>query len=260
MDQGDALAAGWCVVIAALSAEYGWELSAEGVERYALALRLLLPDTCDETLLRRVCSYYHADHQLVDVLRDSRRHCHSEQWVAWMGQVVEILRKAGLYWSSDSAVDSDDLAQVAQVALVASLQSFAYRSSFATWAHTVAVQSVRRHIRDSLAKKRAQRPESLDSSPDLDAPARDEDEPEQQALNHVLIDEICSTLLQCGDTRLAFVFHLWAVNDRSTEEIGKRIHLHPSRVRALLAQARAILQQHPAIQTWRADVDALSRE
>ncbi|MEI7768335.1 MAG: sigma-70 family RNA polymerase sigma factor [Chloroflexales bacterium] len=260
MDQGDALSAHWCVVIAALSAEYGWELNAEDVERYALALRSLLPDTCDETMLRRVCSYYHADHQLVDALRDSRHPRHSEQWKVWMDQVVEILRKAGLYWSSDSAVDSDDLAQVAQIALVASLQNFAYRSSFATWAHTVTVQSVRRHIRDSRAKKRAQRPESLDSSPDLDAPARDEDEPEQQALNHVLINQIHTIMLQGGDKRIAFIFHLWAIDDRSTEEIGKRIHLHPSRVRALLAQARTILQQHPAIQTWRTDVDAFSHE
>ncbi len=259
MDQGDSQLARWRVVLIALSAECGWGLSADEIERYLLSFSQLLPDSCSESELRRVCNYYHADHQIVEALRNCYHQCHSERWIAWMHHAVEILRKVGLHWSSDSAVDSDDLAQVAQVALVSALPSFTYHSSFGTWAHTVVVQSVRCHIRDSRAKKRAQRPDSLDASPDLDILARDEDEPEQQAITSVLIDQIRAILTQRGDERLALIFHLWAVDDQSTEEIGKLIHLHPSRVRALLVHARTLLQQHPGLQTWLADIDTFPR-
>jgi len=109
---------------------------------------------------------------------------------------------------------------------------------------------VRRHIRDSRAKKRAQRPDSLDALPDLDVVACANDEPEQQALHNILIGQISAVLIQGGDDRLAFIFHLWANDDRPAEEIGKLVHLHPSRVRALLVQARTILQQHPVILSW----------
>lgn len=213
MNQDDTLLGDWSRVIMALSAERGWGLSTEDVERYTLALYSLLPDTCVESALRRVCSYYNADHQLVEALQSSSHAQHHECWIVWKNQVPEILRKAGLYWSNDNAVDRDDFAQVAQVALVASLKTFAYRSSFATWAHTVVVRSVRRHIRDSRMKKRAQRPDSFDASPDVDAPACNADEPEQQAANSVLIDQINTVLTQGGDERLAYIFQLWAVND-----------------------------------------------
>ncbi|MEI6776705.1 MAG: sigma-70 family RNA polymerase sigma factor [Chloroflexales bacterium] len=253
MNQGDAL-----LMFAALNAEHGWELSAADVERYALALCILLPDTCPETVLRRVCVYYHADHQLVEALRNNHDPNHNESWIMWAGQVCEILRKAGLSWSSDSAVDSDDLVQVAQMAIMISLPSFAYRSSFVTWAHAVIIQSVRRHIRDSRAKKRAQRPDSLDSTPDGATPVHDEEGPEQQVLTKILIDQTHAVILQARDERMALIFHLWAVEDRSTKEIGTLVHLHPSRVRALLALTRTLLLQHPAIQTWLTDTDISS--
>ncbi len=250
MNQGDARWMRWCKVIAALSDECDWKLSAEDIERYVLALDVLLPDTCTEKDIRRVCGYYHADHRTVEVLQNSHLSGHDECWTVWVRYVAEILRKAGLYWSSDNAVDGDDLAQVAQMALMVSLANFAYRSSLATWAHTVVVQSVRRHIRDSRAKKRAQRPDSLDALPDLDVVAREDDEPEQRALHTMLIGQIQVVLVQRGDDRLAFIFYLWASEGRPAEEIGTLVHLHPSRVRALLVHARTILQQHPTIQTW----------
>ena len=259
MDQRDPRLARWSTMITALSAEHGWALSGEEVERYLLALDRLLPATCTVADLHQVCNHYHTDHRQVETLCKHDHPDHSAGWLAWLGQATEILHKAGLHWSSDSAVHCDDLVQVAQMALVVSLPNFAYRSSFTTWAYTVVVQSVRRHIRDSCAKKRAQRPASLDAAPELAVPAAEADEPEQQAATSLLIDQIRTILIQGGDERLALIFHLWAVDDLATEVIGKRIHLHPSRVRALLVQARTLLQRHPTIRTWLADLDTVSR-
>ena len=259
MDQRDSRLARWREAVVALNAEHNWGLSADEIEGYIFALDKLLPETSAESELYRVCGFYHADHQIVEALRSQVHPCHCERWEIWMRKADKILRKSDLHWSSDNAVTSDDLAQVAQVALVSALPNFAYRSSFGTWAHTVVVQSVCRYLRDSHAKKRAQRPDSLDAAPGLAVLACEEDEPEQQVAINVLIDQIRTILFQQGDKRLAQIFHLWAVDDLATEEIGKCVHLHPSRVRALLAQARTLLQRHPIIQAWLVDIDPISR-
>jgi DNA-directed RNA polymerase specialized sigma24 family protein len=73
--------------------------------------------------------------------------------MAWMAQISHILHETGLAWSSDHVINNEDVAQVAQMALVTSLPKYAYRSSFSTWAHTVVVQSVCRYLRDTKAKK-----------------------------------------------------------------------------------------------------------
>jgi RNA polymerase sigma factor (sigma-70 family) len=250
MEEETTLLARWFVVIAALSTERGWNLSSDDSTRYLLALRRFLPETCTASELRRICGYYHADHQFVEALCKSNHPLHNDLWIAWIAQAAQILRSAGLAWSTDTAVDCEDLAQIAQMALVVSLPTFTYRSRFSTWAHTVVVQSVQRHIRDSLAKKRAQRPDSLDAMPEFDTQACDEEQPEQQAVTNALRDQVNAILIQEGDERLAQIFARWAVADQTTIEIGSLVHLHPSRVRTLLSEARTLLKQHPTIQTW----------
>jgi RNA polymerase sigma factor (sigma-70 family) len=250
MEEETTLLARWFVVIAALSTERGWNLSTDDITRYLLALRRFLPETCAASELRQICGYYHADHQFVEALGRSNHPLHNDLWIAWLAQAAQILHSAGLAWSTDTAVDYEDLAQIAQMALVVSLPKFAYRSSFSTWAHTVVVQSVQRHIRDSYAQKRAQRPDSLDAMPEFDAPACDADQPERQAITIDLLDQINAIFAHKGEARLARIFYLWAIADHTTTDIGSLIHLHPSRVRTLLSQARILLKQHPTIQAW----------
>ncbi len=57
-------------------------------------------------------------------------------------------------------------------------------------------------------------------------------------------------LAEQPDQRLGHLFYLWAVEDRRSAEIGALVHLHPSRVRALLQQIRLLLRDHPAIRAW----------
>ncbi len=91
--------------------------------------------------------------QTVAALRDARQAGHEQAWQQWMHQALLILRRAGLAWSSDQAVDSDDLAQIARAELVRALPSYRYQSRLFIWANRVVVQIARRHLRDSRRSK-----------------------------------------------------------------------------------------------------------
>jgi RNA polymerase sigma factor (sigma-70 family) len=218
-----------------------------------------MPEDCADDQLRKIIINYHADHALVEALRDRQHHRHEVVWTSWIAQVLPILRRAGLDWSSDLLFDSEDLAQIARAELVRAITSYHYASRFSTWAHQVIVQSVQRAIRDRHALKRAIRPDSLDQLPRVDASIGDAEHPESAAAARVLAERIAAVLEEQADQRLAQIFHLWAVADLRVEEIGKIVHLHPSRVRALLLQARQILRDAPEIQSWREDIDDRDR-
>jgi DNA-directed RNA polymerase specialized sigma24 family protein len=53
-----------------------------------------------------------------------------------------------------------------------------------------------------------------------------------------------------GDDRLATIFRQRYLFERSAEEIGNQFQLHPSRIRALLKQARLILAEDPTLRAW----------
>jgi RNA polymerase sigma factor (sigma-70 family) len=245
-DQYDRCAA----MVRQLNEELGWGLSSEEQQTYRDQLCTHLPDACTDPKLRAMIICYHQDHVLVQALHDSRHPAYDEAWQMWMTQVVAILKRAGLAWSSDAAVDLDDLVQIARVELVRSIASFQYQSRFSTWAYRVVVQSVQRYIRDSQALKRAVHPDSLEHLPEHDAPGYRGDYLEAHVDGCLLLERIMAFLAAQPDTRLARIFHLWAVNDHSTEEIGRLVQLSPARTRALLAQARALLRAHPDIGQW----------
>jgi RNA polymerase sigma-70 factor (ECF subfamily) len=226
-------------------------LSDDEQKSYISALLPLLSDDVSDTRLRQTLIAYHADHALVESLR-ARGHMQSEaNWNAWSKQVIAILQRAGLLWSSDFAVDSEDLAQIAQMELIRSLASFRYNSRFSTWAYQVVVRGVQRHLRNARAQKRAARPESLDQLPaDIEIKQDNLENPITLAEAHTLAEQIAAILTDYADQRLAQIFQLWANADLSAEEIGRRVKLSPSRVRTLLAQAREHLRQHPQIRAW----------
>jgi RNA polymerase sigma factor (sigma-70 family) len=233
-----------------LNEELGWGLSSEEQQTYSAHIDIYLSDMYTEPRLRALIICYHQDHALVQALRDNQHGAYNEAWQIWMTQVVAIVKRAGLAWSSDAAVDLDDLVQIARVEIVRSIASFQYQSRFSTWAYRVVVQSVQRYIRDSQALKRTIHPDSLDYLPEHAAPNYHGDYLEAHVDGSLLLERIMTFLAAQPDTRLARIFHLWAVNDRSTEEIGRLIQLSPARTRALLAQARVLLRDHPDIRQW----------
>lgn len=239
-------------MIALLNDANGWNLSEEEQQQYATEVVYFVAEDCQESLLRQIITYYHADHAMVEQLRTLDHPQHNAEWTAWVGRVVGIIRQAGFAWSNDPAVDPEDLAQIAQVELVRSISSFTYQSRLSTWIYRVVVRSLQRFVRDSKASKRNTRPASLDRAADLDAPLSEADQPESQASANVLAERTLAILAE-HNPRLALIFRLWAIHDRRIDEIAEVVRLHPSRVRALLKQARTILLAHPDMQGWRPD-------
>jgi RNA polymerase sigma factor (sigma-70 family) len=237
-------------MIQQLNDELGWNLSLDEQQAYTGHIFTYLPEQCSDSKLRTIVVAYHEDHALVQALCDIQHHAHDTAWQAWRAQIAAILQRAGLIWSRDPAVDSDDLIQVAQSELVRSIAQFQYHSRFSTWAYRVVVQSVQRSIRNSQALKRAVRPDSLDQLAEGDTPHYSENYLEAHTAGQMLLERIVALLAAHSDERLAVIFRLAVVDDRSTEEIGQLVQLHPSRVRALLAQARTFLREHSDIRQW----------
>jgi RNA polymerase sigma factor (sigma-70 family) len=241
---------GWEALVAALDMEQGWGLAEVEQARYVAALRAYLPTEATAAEVRRVCAYYHQDHGLVAALRDQNHPQHSPAWDTWTQLALQTLYGAGLARSSDHAHDAHDLAQAALVELTHALPTFRYQSRLETWMHAVVVRTARRLYRDSHAKKRPQQCASLTQLPEFDQPVPMGDHPETATDAKVLRELVWTALTSTADERMARIFFLHAVEDCATEAIGQRVQLHPSRVRALLAQARAILQNHPGLQAW----------
>jgi RNA polymerase sigma factor (sigma-70 family) len=240
-------------MIRRLSQELGWNLREEQIQHYAAVLSPHFSKSQSDVTLRTIVTNYHLDHAAVEALMQANHQQHLAQWNDWMSAVLRILSREGLNWTTDPAITSDDLAQIALMELAHSIHSFHYHSRFSTWAYGVIVRSVQRSIRDSRALKRAQRPDSLDQLTDSEALIRFEDHPETIGVAQLLVEQALAILAAQPDQRLKDIFELWAIEDTKVDEIGKLFKLHPSRIRALLQQARQMLREHPTIQTWQPD-------
>lgn len=237
-------------VVSACNAELDWDLDEAELRRAIEAIRAcLVPDTPLE-LIRTVAVNYHADHARVEALRDALNRDHQAAWADWMRQVIGVLRRAGMAWSDDPAIDLEDLAQVARAELARALPGYAYHSRLSSWAYRVVVQSVTRQIRRANAEKRAARPASLEHLAAEALPHAPMADPEVAARGRLLAERVATVLAAQADRRLLGIFQQWAVEDRATAEIGALVQLHPSRVRALLAEARQALRADPVIRAW----------
>lgn len=242
-------------IVATLSAERVWGLGPEEQQRYADSVQKYAPPGCSDEKLRQIVVHFQADHALVEALRDQMHPGYNDAWRDWMKQVIVMLHRAGLNWSSDAAIDADDLVQVARLELARSLDTFRYGSKLSTWTYQVVIQSVRRYLRNCRASKRSGPTLSLDQMLRQEEMIASPDDPEQAATASALADLANAILSRHPDARLAQIFRLWALGNLSTEEIGPLIRLHPSRVRRLLHLARRMLQEHRAIQQWRDDAN-----
>jgi RNA polymerase sigma factor (sigma-70 family) len=235
--------------------ELGWGLSPADRYRYAAAVCALLLPGASGTLIRDVTVNYHADHALVEALRDARRPEHNAAWAEWMHRTMGVLRANGFGRSDNTLLDPADLVQVANAALVRALPTYRYQSRFSSWAFRVIVQSARNELRAALAQKRAAQPASLDQLAEGDHPADSRSRDEERANSQLLVGMVRGILAAHPNERLGRIFLLWALADQRVADIGALLQLHPTRVRALLREARALLQNSHAIREWRG-VDA----
>lgn len=240
-------------MVARLNQELDWNLTAAEQQAYMTNLLLYLPKRCSDHLLQRIVCNYHADHAQVQALRHHVYTQDDQAWRDWMRRTMHLLRKANLAWSSDVAIDDDDLAQVAYIALIRSLQQFRYLSPFVVWASRVIVFSVQRYIRDTYACKRDGHTVSLEKLEEFEPCDPTPETPETLATAQILFAQINDILNQHPDQRLKRIFHLWAMQDQSSAQIGRIVNLSDSRVRGLMCLARDYLHEHADIQQWRGD-------
>lgn len=238
-----------------LNWERGWCLSEEEQYNYATTLAELIADDYPEDQLRRAIGNYHDDHVLVDALRDRNHVCHDDAWLKLEQRVRQVLVSRQLHWISDGQHEFEDLIQVALLEIVRSLQNFRYACHFSTWAYKVIIDSVRRTMRDSKAIKRSIRPDSRDRSEELHHRAVQIPAPRSEQPTHMvdlweLQRLIMEILYTHKDKRLFSIFDLHYVHDRSIEEIGERLKLHPSRIRTLLKAAQQLVRESSEIQEW----------
>jgi RNA polymerase sigma factor (sigma-70 family) len=238
------------VLLRELSATEGWVLDDEMLSQYGQAIQPHLSDQASSDTIAWVATNYHHDHQLVEALNNHAHAQHEQQWQALMADVLRILRRSGLDWSADDAVELEDLAQVARLSLMRSLPAYRYQSRFSTWIYSVIVRTVRTYLRDIRAAKRAGRRQSLEALGDPGIPARDGRGPEAHGEAVVLTMLINDILRSQPDPRLVQIFHLWAIEDQRAVAIGQRMHLSPSRVRALIQECVGILRASPDIHAW----------
>lgn len=241
-------------VIRTCDQQYGWQLDALTYEGYVCALTplmaLVLPERRPGMALN-----YHLDHRIVSALGDARHPAHNDTWAHWSRQVLGVLRRSGLDWSRDSAIELDDLAQVARGDLAQALPSYRYQSRFLSWAYSVVVRSAHRHLRVSYAHRRSAPLVSLEA---LTTPLPVEaltPHHEDVTYARLLAARIHAVLSAQSDQRLIAIFRLWALEEHTSAEIGVLVDLHESRVRALLKLARTVLRNDPTLQQWQAPID-----
>lgn len=212
-------------------------------ELQALARELIakLPAERLDAQLDAITGYCLNHHQQVRALLDPQDRDHHEQWQSLIRRIRMIARHRGFGQISDGAIDLEDLVQLVCAEVVTSLDNYYYESSLETWLHSVTLRRLRRFQRDQGAAKRSAEREPLDAAEELPDPQAHHD---ARVFAAELLARIEAILLrEKRGKRLYQIFVLRVLEDRSTEEIGALIHLHPSRVRVLLNAAREALRR-----------------
>lgn len=242
---------GYAALVAQLDAELGWGLGKAAQHAYTSAIAQFAGETLSEPALRRTIINYHSDHQLVEALANQSHHQHDRAWEVWMAGAAAIVRRHSFQWVHDSALDFEDLAQVARVGLLQALPEFRYASRFSTWAYSVVARSARNELRARQAKKRLAAIESFDQLAEQPALAAGQAlHPETTAQSTLLGELIERVLGEQRDRRMLPIFRLWAERDQRVADIGAAVGLSEARVRVLIGQIVALLQRDPRVRAW----------
>jgi RNA polymerase sigma factor (sigma-70 family) len=234
------------------------DLSSTQEAAYAQAVVAYVPTHYNDSQLQRLVRCYHLDHQEVQALRDARHPAYQDAWAKWPPQILRILRDANFAWLADSAVDIEDLVQIALKELHGSISSYRFSSRFSTWAYTVIVRAAQRTIREQRAAKRSGTQISLDDPEMINHLGTHTDDPVVVAQATALNADILRILTEQGGPRWAEIFQRWARADQRLVDIGQQIGLSPARVSTLLNQMRHLLRQHADIVEWYRPAENLS--
>ncbi len=238
-------------VLAALCEEHGWTLSDEQRQQYVSAITVLLTSEERDGELRKRLYFYHLDHDLVASLRHAEHPEHAAIWKDWCSSAVRIVRHTGFADADNPLLAAEDLAQIALEQLIRSLPNYSYRSRFTTWAYPIIVRAAQRQWEALQSAKRRGAAVSLQSLTTESEPESGTiDHPEILAQARALAELAQQVLADSKDTRLAYIFELWALHDQRLQDIAHAIGLNSSRISVLLKEARSLLQANQSIRAW----------
>lgn len=248
MPDGQNVLANCARVVALHSRE--WNLSSEQETSYAQAIATYTPEPYNNAQLQRIARYYHLDHQEVQALCDAQHPRHHEAWAKWSQQVLRFLHNANLDWVTDSAVDVEDLSQIALKELHESIASYHFGSRFSTWAYTVILRAARHTVRTQYAAKRNGTLVAIDDPDTVAYLSNPGDDPVTLAQNTELSKVINDILLERGGPQWVKIFQCWAQEDKRLVDIGRQVGLSTGRVSILIDQMRSLLRDHVVISEW----------
>ncbi len=234
-------------LVSELSRRECWGLSDEQILAYADQIVHRIPGSSLSIQLEQLIRYFHVDHELHAALRNEHSPNHLAAWAWVQREVARTAQSKGLGWSRDRSVELSDLVQTVQAEVARALPDYRFESSLRTWLQGVTLRRLRRFHRDGAAAKRAVVPEPLEAASEHSVEWHDL---EPEILAGALLAEITRVLKDSGDNRFVQIVQLSLVDDRTTREIGERVHLHASRVRVLLKIARTLLQEDAALRDW----------
>lgn len=238
-------------VTSELDAELGWGLSVVAKELYCRELVAIVPSAHLKQRMHTIVQNYHNDRKRWYALISPDDPDYNYAWEQLTKDIARILQKSRLVWLSDQAVNQDDLIQIASSEVASCINTFRFESRFTTWLTAVVVRTVQRVVRDSLAQKRAVRPEPIDQLEDSAIP--EDNRLHIQVSERLLLEKIAEILSKHSNPLVLQTFLLRFYHDRGTKEIGELLFYHPSRIRALLAEAKILLQQDPSLRDWLKD-------
>lgn len=237
MIEPEIAAAQWRRMLVELAQHSSWNLSPSQIDEYVSRIARLSPPPAAQPRCEQVLRNFHQDHAMVIALRDERSANHQDAWSWAHEEIRQAARSKRLLWSGDRAVEENDLIQIVQTEVFRSIGEYRFESSLRTWLHSVTIRRLSRFHRDQGAAKRAVQLAPLEAAQHRVT----DDDLESQALASALAADVAVILSTAKDRRLLQIFQLHMLDDRSIEEIGVRLALHPSRVRALLKTLRELL-------------------
>lgn len=248
----------WERLVAQVSAEAGWSLPAHAIQRYSSRLRNCWVSTAGigDDDLRVAIVNYHADHAVVEALRNADHPEHGVAWLQWTEQALKILagRYANVSTLDEAAVNTEDLAQDAMRDLWQALRTFRYESRFRTWAFTIISNCYLRTYRSINSVKRTVGREALSLTTIEERGdalfASESQGPDEEVFSAELVHVVQSVLQHHPDRRLMMIFRLSVQEDQPLRVVSQRLQLSVPRVHALLNQALTLLRNDESLRTW----------
>ncbi|MCA0350577.1 MAG: sigma-70 family RNA polymerase sigma factor [Chloroflexi bacterium] len=224
-------------VVAAFGAAQGWQLSPQQCFEYAVTLEQSEATTPEEQAL--VLSYIHTEKHLVQALQDSNHPDHAAALGEVQAQCLHTIRLYSYHWKKDSALDEEDICQLALLRTLEKIKLFKYRSAFRTWITRIVInESLQLHRRQNTQSRAAEQ-ESIELHGGLQS---QQESVIDVAINNVERIEFEAILRQQTDQRLLTVFAMYVDQDATLKQIGDYLHLKPSRVHSLLKLVRDLFR------------------